>query len=158
MPPLDALLLAALLCLHLLAATFWVGGMAAMHFAVRPAAQQTLESPPLRLRFMAAALERFLHGVGAAIGLLWLSGAALLVGYGGGHPHWSTLAMLGAGAFMTVIYLQIRLRSFRRLRSAVGLGQWPTAADALGSIRRLVALNLVLGVLVFPVTLIGRLA
>ena len=47
------LLHAALLCLHALAAAFWVGGMAVITLAVRPAAVQTLE-PPLRLAFLAA--------------------------------------------------------------------------------------------------------
>ncbi len=37
-----------LLFLHLASAVFWVGGMAVMHFAVRPAAVSTLE-PPKRL-------------------------------------------------------------------------------------------------------------
>ena len=35
-----------LLCLHLLAAALWVGGMATFHFSVRPAAVDTLEDMP----------------------------------------------------------------------------------------------------------------
>ncbi len=43
---------AVLLFLHLASAAFWVGGMAVMHFAVRPAAVAVLE-PPLRLPMLA---------------------------------------------------------------------------------------------------------
>ena len=43
-----------LIFLHVCAAAFWVGGMATMHFAVRPAAVALLQ-PPQRLPFMAAA-------------------------------------------------------------------------------------------------------
>ena len=60
------------LFVHLLCAAFWVGGMALMHFAVRPAAVATLE-PPLRLRMMAATLRRFFVGVDASVTLLSVS-------------------------------------------------------------------------------------
>ena len=73
---------AALLCLHLLAATLWAGGMAVMLFAVRPAAVATLH-PPLRLPFMAATLGRFFAWVSVAIVVLLLSGLAM-IGMAGG--------------------------------------------------------------------------
>ena len=76
------LLHATLLCLHLLAAALWAGGMAVMHFAVRPAAVQTLD-PPLRLPFMTAALGRFFAWVSAAVVVLLVSGLAMLL-LGGG--------------------------------------------------------------------------
>ena len=77
------LLNATLLCLHLLAATLWIGGMAVMHFAVRPAAVQTLE-PPLRLPFMAAALGRFFAAVSIAIVVLLGSGLLII------NPPWQS--------------------------------------------------------------------
>jgi uncharacterized membrane protein len=54
----SAMLYTALLLLHLLAAIVWLGGMAFVHFALRPAAETILE-PPQRVPLMVAALRRF---------------------------------------------------------------------------------------------------
>ncbi|VWX58968.1 Uncharacterized membrane protein [Burkholderiales bacterium 8X] len=146
----------ALLFLHLAAAAFWVGGMAAMHFAVRPAAASTLE-PPLRLPFMAAALSRFFAGVVVAIVVVLASGLAMVMLAGGfARVHWSVHAMFGIGLLMMAIFLHLRFAPFRQLQRAVASREWPLAATRLGSIRRLVALNLGLGVLVFAIAIMGR--
>jgi len=147
---------AVLLCLHLLAATLWVGGMAVMHFAVRPAAVATLQ-PPLRLPFMAAALGRFFAWVVVAIAVLLLSGLAML-GLAGGlrSAHWSVHAMFAVGVLMMLIFAHIRFGPFRRLRQAVANHDWPGAGPQMNRIRQLVALNLVLGTAVFLVAVLGR--
>jgi uncharacterized membrane protein len=145
-----------LLGLHLLAAAFWVGGMAAMHFAVRPAAVATLE-PPQRLPFMAATLGRFFSGVTVAIVLLLASGLAMIVLAGGfGAAHWRVHAMFGVGLLMMAIFGHIRFGPYRRLQRAVAARAWPQAAPALNTIRRLVALNLALGTGVFLLASVGR--
>ncbi|MBP6778854.1 MAG: CopD family protein [Piscinibacter sp.] len=147
---------ALLLCLHLLAATFWVGGMAAMHFAVRPAAVATLEAPQ-RLAFMAAALARFFAAVTAAIVVLLASGLALIaVGGGFGAMHWSVHAMFAVGLAMIAIFGWIRLVPFVRLQRALAAREPPRAAAALNTIRLLVATNLALGTLVFVLAVVGR--
>lgn len=147
---------ASLMCLHLLAAAFWVGGMAAMHFAVRPAAVATLD-PPQRLPFMAAALARFFAGVTAAIVLLLGSGSALIaIGGGFGAMRWSVHAMSGVALLMIVIFGWIRLRLFVQLRDAVAAQDRPRAGAALNAIRQLVATNLALGTVVFAVAVAGR--
>ena len=146
---------AVLLCLHLLAATLWVGGMAAMHFVVRPAAL-TLE-PPLRLPFMAAALGRFFAWVSAAIVVLLLSGLAMIMLSGGfGVVHWSVHAMFAIGLLMMAIFGQIRFGPFVRLQHAVASHEWPKAAPQLNAIRQLVAVNLLLGTLVFVLAVVAR--
>jgi uncharacterized membrane protein len=147
---------ATLLCLHLLAATVWVGGMAVMHFAVRPAAVQTLE-PPLRLPFMAAALGRFFAWVSAAVLLLLASGLAMML-LGGGFTgaHWSVHAMLGIGLAMMAVYGHIRFATYPRLQRAVAAREWPQAAAQLNAIRQRVALNLGLGSGVFVLAVVGR--
>lgn len=147
---------ALLICLHLLAAALWVGGMLTMHAAVRPAAVATLP-PPQRLPFMAAALQRFLDLAAAAIAVLLASGALLIVQRGGfAALHVSAHAMTALGLVMTAVYLFIRLRPFALLRQAVAAAQWPVAAAALDRVRRLVLLNLVLGTGVFGIALVGR--
>jgi uncharacterized membrane protein len=147
---------ATLLCLHLLAATLWVGGMAAMHFAVRPAAVQRLE-PPLRLPFMAAALGRFFAWVSAAVIALLLSGLTMmLLGGGFAAAHWSVHAMFGIGLAMMAVYGHVRFAAFPRLQRAVASRTWPQAAAQLNAIRIRVTLNLVLGTLVFVLAVVGR--
>ena len=147
---------ALLLCLHLLAATWWVGGMAVMHFAVRPAAAQLLE-PPLRLPFMAAVLRRFFAGVSAAVAVLLASGLGLIALHGGfGQMHWSVHTMLAIGLLMTGVYAHVRLGLYPRLQQAIAARAWPAAAAQLNAIRQRVALNLALGTLVYVLALAGR--
>lgn len=149
---LDALLLT----LHVLAAAAWVGGMACMHFAVRPAAVAVLQ-PPQRVPFMAAALGRFFTGVAVSIGVILLSGVSMIV-HGGGFAglHWSTHAMLAAGLLMIAVFGHVRFASYPRVQRAAAAADWKAAALQLDSIRRLVAFNLVLGTLTFSIALAGR--
>lgn len=150
------MLQATLLCLHLLAAALWVGGMATMHFAVRPAAVHTLE-PPLRLLFMSAALGRFFGWVSVAVIVLLASGLWMLLRAGGfAAAHWSVHAMFGIGTVMAAIYAHIRLALYPRLQQAVAAREWPRAAGQLDAIRGRVALNLGLGTLVFVLAIAGR--
>jgi uncharacterized membrane protein len=147
---------AILLFIHLLSAAFWVGGMATMHFAVRPAAVATLE-PPLRLRTMTAALRRFFVGVDAAITLLFVSGVTMILLTSGFRSvHWRIEAMMGIAIVMAGIYVYIRASVFKALRRAVEESAWPVAAARLNTVRKLVSLNLALGVVVFGVAIVGR--
>jgi uncharacterized membrane protein len=152
-----SLLPSLLLLLHLLAAAFWVGGMATLHFAVRPAAAATLE-PPLRLPLMAAVLARLFAGVATAIGVLLASGLSMVWLAGGlAQMPWTVHAMLVIGLLMMASFLHIRFAPYPRLRRAVAAREWPVAAAQLNLIRRLVSMNLVLGVAVFGLGLAGRL-
>lgn len=145
-----------LLFIHLLAAAFWVGGMATLHFAVRPAAVATLE-PPLRLRMMAATLRRFFIGVDASVTLLFVTGIGMVHATSGFRAvHWRVEAMMGIALVMAAIYVYIRASVFRALRRAVDDSAWPVAAARLNTVRQLVALNLALGVVVFAVAVMGR--
>jgi uncharacterized membrane protein len=147
---------ALLLLLHLLAAAFWVGGMAVMHFAVRPSAVAVLE-PPLRLPLMAQTLSRFFAGVSVAIVALLASGLGMVWLAGGfARVHWSVHAMLGLGLVMMAVFLHIRFAPYPRLLRAVAGREWPVAGAQLNMIRRLVELNLVLGLTVFALAIVGR--
>jgi uncharacterized membrane protein len=147
---------AVLLCLHVIAAAFWVGGMAALHFAVRPAAVDRLE-PPQRLAFFAAALSRFFAGVTAAVLVILVSGPAMIVLAGGlAGLHLGVPWMLLIGLVMMLLFGYVRWRPFPRLRRAVAAREWPAAAAQLATIRRLVEVNLLLGALVFVVAVVGR--
>lgn len=147
---------AILLLLHLLSAAFWVGGMAVMHFAVRPSAVAVLE-PPLRLPLMAQTLSRFFAGVSVAIVTLLASGLGMVWLAGGfARVHWSVHAMLALGLVMMAVFLHIRFAPYPRLLRAVAGREWPVAGAQLNMIRRLVELNLALGVVVFALAIVGR--
>ncbi|MEY2653370.1 MAG: hypothetical protein RLZZ524_397 [Pseudomonadota bacterium] len=145
-----------LLLVHLLATTFWVGGMAVMHVCVRPAAVATL-APPQRLPLMADALRRFVRGVAVAVVAVWLSGLGMIEVAGGmavvlRHVH----LMLALGLAMTLVYALVAHQWLPRLTAAVARQDWPAAGAALSRIRMLVAVNIGLGVAVHAVALLGR--
>ena len=143
--------------LHLLAVAAWIGGMAFAHFCLRPAALATLQ-PPQRLPLMCATLGRFFALVGGSLVLLWVSGGAMfaqLAAAGGRIPlAWHLMAAIAA--VMTVVFLVIALRLHPRMRTAIATGELPKAAAALDGIRRLVVLNLALGVSTMAVATLGR--
>ncbi|HSD38963.1 MAG TPA: CopD family protein [Rhodocyclaceae bacterium] len=147
---------AILLFLHVTAVIVWVGGMALMHFAVRPAAVETL-APSQRLPFMTATLGRFFVAVTISIGVLLVTGAWMMhFMASAGRLPLSVEMMAGLGIIMMAIFGHVRLAAFPRLRNAVAVQNWPEAANRLATIRKLVELNLVLGVVTVAVAIIGR--
>jgi uncharacterized membrane protein len=64
--------------------------------------------------------------------------------------------MFTLGLVMMALFLHIRFAPYARLQRAVVARDWPVAAAQLGSIRKLVAVNLTLGVVVFALAVIGR--
>ena len=130
--------------LHLLGVIVWVGGMFFAHMALRPAV--TALPPPQRLPLLAATLTRFVAWVGVAVLAILGSGGWLLRGTGGfGGAGLAVQAMVVVGLVMTVVYVVIVVGPLRRLRAAVAGGDWPAGGAAMTTVRRLVALNLVLG-------------
>ncbi len=137
---------ALLLFIHLLGVVVWLGGMAFAHFAMRPAAIQTLE-PPLRLPFLAAALGRFFHIVAVAVVAIVGSGLAAMGGVGFARAPVGWHVMMALGLVMAAVFAFIYGKTYPQLRQAVAKAQWPVAAAAMNTIRRLVFINLCLGVL-----------
>ena len=143
------------LWLHLLGTVVWVGGMFFAHVVLRPAVQAL--APPARVELMAAVLGTFFRWVGAAVALILLSGFFLVHGMGGfGAVGAYVHAMTVLGLAMAGIYVFLVAGPWPRLRSAVADQRWPDAAAALGTIRRLVATNLVLGLATITVAVLGQ--
>jgi uncharacterized membrane protein len=138
---------ATLLFLHLAAAILWVGGMAFAHFCLRPAAVEVLQ-PPQRLPLMAKALGRFFPLVAAAVVVILVTGFALLLGSGeglkGAPPGWHL--MLSLGLVMSALFVMIYVRLNPALQRHVAAQEWPQAGAVLDRIRKLVTVNLALGV------------
>ncbi len=145
--------------LHILSAVLWVGGMFFAHQILRPVAVQQFE-PPRRLKLWAGVFKRFFPWVWVCITLLPLSGYWLVFRLFGGmnavglHIH----IMQGLGWLMILLYLHLYFAPFRRLKEAVITEQWPEAGKQLNRIRRIVGINLLLGVLVIAVAAGGRFA
>lgn len=135
--------------LHLLAALLWVGGMFFAWMVLRPAAAGILQ-PAERLRLWVDVFARFFRWVWAAVLVLPVSGFALLhlrfasFDTAPGYVH----AMFGLYLAMLALFLRIALLQLPQLRRAVISEDWPTGAIALGRIRRLVGINLIIGLLI----------
>ena len=149
-------MLVLLLALHLLAALFWVGGMAFAYFVLRPAAGPL--DPALRLPLWRRVFGIFLPWVGVAIAVLLISGYAMLIAYFGGFdgaPIYVNV-MQGLGLLMVLLFLHLVFAPWRRFRAALDQNALPEAGNALHQIRTIVAINLALGVLTLLVGGTGR--
>ena len=143
--------------LHILAAVLWVGGMFFAYLVLRPA-MGGLNPPPERLKLWAAVFQRFFPWVWAAVVILPASGYLLLVKVYGGfatapiHIHW----MHGVGWLMIALYSYLYFAPYRAFRQAVAAEDWPTGGAQLAVIRRIVAINLVLGLITVLLGATGR--
>lgn len=142
--------------LHVLFAALWVGGMAFALLALRPSLA-ALE-PPQRLALLAGVHKRFFLLVWHAMPITILSGYGLLFGVYGGFrgTGWHVHLMHLTGLVMAGVFLFIALVPWRAMRAALAAGDAPGAAAANERIRRLVTLNLALGVLTIAVAAWGK--
>ena len=144
------------LILHGLSAVIWVGGMFFAHQALRPAAA-SLEPGP-RLLLWRGVLGRFFAWVIAAIVLLLASGYTLVFAVFGGfarvgvHVH----LMQAIGILMMLLFFHLYFAPWRRFRLAVAREDWGEGGRQLGQIRRIVTINLVLGLIVVAIGSSGR--
>ncbi|WP_312394885.1 CopD family protein [Stutzerimonas chloritidismutans] len=140
---------AVLYTLHVLAATVWVGGMFFAWMVLRPAAVAVLQAPE-RLTLWADVFRRFFVWVWVAVLVLPLSGIGMW------HMRFGPLEsapryvhiMAGLYLVMLALFLRIQLLQLPVLKRAVETKRWPDGGAVLGQIRRLVGINLVLGLLV----------
>ncbi len=134
-----------LILLHLLSAIVWIGGMFFAYFCLRPAAAEVLD-PPRRLPLWSATFARFLPCAAVAVVVLLATGSGLLVEVGFRHAPVGWHVMLSLGLVMAAVFAYVYGVLYPQLRTNCAASAWPAAAQALNSIRRLVAVNLVLGV------------
>lgn len=134
--------------LHVLAAVIWVGGMFFAYVALRPAAAAMFELPQ-RAPLWSRVLARFFPWVWAAVILLPATGYWMILWVFEGfanvklHVH----AMQATGGAMILIFLYIHFYPYPRLRRALAADDFPAAGRQLGRIRRLVGINLILGLI-----------
>ena len=148
--------MALLVALHVLAAVIWVGGMFFAYMVLRPAVGP-LEAAE-RLALWHRVFGRFFPWVWASIVLLLASGYGMMFLYFGGFagaPLYIHI-MQGIGIIMMLLFLHLFFAPWRRLGRAVEGKAFPEAAKQLGQIRRIVAINLALGLLTVAVGASGR--
>ena len=148
--------MALLVALHVLAAVVWVGGMFFAYVVLRPAAG-SLE-PADRLPLWHRVFSSFFPWVWASIVLLLISGYGMLFrafgGFAGAPLHVNV--MQGIGIVMMLLFLHLFFAPWRRFGRAVERKAFPEAAKELGQIRRIVAINLALGLVTIALGASGR--
>lgn len=141
--------------IHLLAVLIWVGGMFFAHVVLRPAAAETLEAPQ-RLKLLDAVFRRFFNWVWGASGAILVTGFYLVYLYGGiAHTVRHVHIMLASGLAMVAIFGYVFFACYVPFSLHVSKQRWNEAGEILVRIRRLVALNLVLGLLTVIVVAIS---
>jgi len=146
---------AVAIALHALAATIWVGGMFFAYMALRPAAGG-LEAA-VRLALWRGVFDRFFPWVWGAVVALLVTGYWMVFEAGGFaavgvHVH----VMQVVAWAMMLKYAFIYFVPYRRLAAAVDRGETAAGAPELARIRRLMAINLTLGLIVVAVAAGGR--
>ena len=144
------------IAIHTLAAAIWVGGMFFAYMVLRPSAGP-LEAP-VRLQLWESVFSRFFPWVWTSAATLLASGLGMVFwGYGGFVAAGTYVhVMLGIGILMMAIYAHLYFVPWRRLRHAVAAANWAAAGVQLGVIRRIVAVNLTLGLITIAIGAGGR--
>jgi uncharacterized membrane protein len=147
---------ALLIAIHVLAVVVWVGGMFFAYMVLRPSAGP-LETEA-RLLLWHRVFSRFFPWVWASIVLLFATGYGMMFRYFGGFAGASLYVqiMQGIGILMMLLFLHLFFVPWRRFGDAVQRNDAPEAGRHLGQIRRVVAANLVLGLLTIIVGASGR--
>ena len=138
--------------LHVLSALVWVGGMFFAWMVLRPAAMKALEGPA-RLKLWVEVFQGFFRWVWVAVVLLPISGVGMIhLQYSGfeAAPRYVQV-MMGLYVVMTALFIRIQALLLPELRTAVAAQDWPTGAATLGKIRKLVGINLIVGLVLVAI-------
>lgn len=140
---------------HILGFTVWVGGMFFAYMALRPVAGARLE-PPLRLQLWEGVFGKFFPWVWLAVALIFTGGFYRMAQMG--MPPLHVIAMFLIGSVMTGIFAVLFFAPYKRLKTAVAAQDWKSGGQALGTIRKLIGANLILGLLTLALGTLGPLA
>ncbi len=141
------------LALHLLAAVIWVGGMFFSYALLRPVLG-TIDEPQ-RLVIWMKVFKKFFPWVWLSIAVLLATGFYMIFAMGGfAVISNSVITMMVLGIVMILIFKFIYLAPFPHLCRGIKEEKWNVAVYALGTIRKLIAVNLVLGTVVFVVAVV----
>ncbi|MBI3546606.1 MAG: CopD family protein [Gammaproteobacteria bacterium] len=138
--------------LHILSAVIWVGGMFFAYMALRPVAAALL-APPLRLPLWSQTFARFFPWVWGAVIVLPLSGYWMIFDVFQGMQnvglHIHIMQIIGWG--MIAIFLHVFFAPYKKMSRALAINDFAAAGKQLARIRRLIGINLILGLLTIAV-------
>lgn len=143
------------LFLHLLGVIIWVGGMFFAYMVLRPAVVLLLE-PAIRLKLWSSVFSHFFPWVLLSVGFILVSGLYMVMQMGGFaaaglHIH----LMFVLGLLMMLIFLYVFFAAYKKLKYHVVREEWSTAGAVLGRIRLLIGFNLILGVVIITIAVLG---
>jgi uncharacterized membrane protein len=141
--------------LHILGFTVWVGGMFFAYMTLRPVAASRLE-PQQRLPLWQGVFEKFFSWVWVAVLLILASGLYMMAQMG--RPPMYVSIMFILGIIMMLMFAHVFFAPYKRLTRAVTAQDWQAGGAALGQIRMLVGINLILGLVTVAVGSLGRVA
>ncbi|MBF0213905.1 MAG: CopD family protein [Magnetococcales bacterium] len=148
--------MAIALLLHLMAATLWVGGMFFALLILRPAALPL--DIPNRVGLWTRVLERFMVVVWAAVITLPVTGYWMIFeGFGGMQGISRHIRIMeGVGWCMIALFLLLYFRSYRPMRRMAQQLLIPETGLYIERIRKIVLVNLILGLITFAAAGAGR--
>ena len=127
--------------LHLLCAVLWVGGMFFAYVVLRPG--MLAIEPPQRMLLHTRVFKRFFLVIWHAMPVILISGFAMLgLRWDMATAPWQINAMMGLGLLMSAVFLAIFFGPYRQFRRTTDRNRM---ASSLDSIRKLIGLNLILG-------------
>ena len=139
------------LAVHVLSAVVWVGGMFFAYAVLRPSL--SVLEPIQRIALHTQIFRRFFLVIWHAMPLILLTGFAVLFGFYGGMEYvgWNVHAMMALGLIMSAVFLLIVFGPYARFRRTTDRA---TAAACIDRIRKLIGINLVLGIVTVVVALL----
>jgi uncharacterized membrane protein len=143
------------LFLHLMSVVVWVGGMFFAYMVLRPVAASVLE-PPQRLTLWAGVFGKFFPWVWVSVALILVTGLYMMMLLSGAAVPHHVWTMLLLGVVMMLIFAHLFFAPYGRLKRAVNAQDWKAGGAALMQIRRMVGINLSLGLLTIVVVFLGR--
>ena len=134
---------AGLKALHLLCAVLWVGGMFFAYVVLRPS-MAAIEAPQ-RMLLHTRVFKKFFLVVWHVLPLVLITGGAMLaLQWNMATLPWQINAMMGLGLLMAAVFLVIVFGPYRQFRRTTDRNRM---AASLDSIRKLIGVNLVLGLI-----------
>ncbi len=139
------------LAVHVLCAVIWVGGMFFAYVVLRPSL--SVLEPVQRIALHTQVFRRFFLIVWHVMPLILLSGFAVLFLFYGGMAGvgWNVHLMLLLGLIMSAVFMLIVFGPYARFRRTTDR---TTAIASIDRIRKLIGVNLVLGIVTVVVALL----
>jgi uncharacterized membrane protein len=139
------------LAVHVLCAVIWVGGMFFAYVVLRPSL--AVLEPIQRIALHTQVFRRFFLIVWHVMPLILISGFAVLFLFYGGMAFvgWNVHVMMLLGLIMSAVFVLIVLGPYARFRRTTDRA---TAIACIDRIRKLIGVNLVLGLVTVVVALL----